>query len=277
MMDEGLTGREDGQLSFVLYDNWRAQLMRLDLTQRGILLTNIFARRASQPLLEMDPVTDMLFSIICDQLDRDAAKWELKRERRRAAGAAGGRASARARQQLAELEAKSTDASEAEAKQAGNGTVTATETVTVNATANGTGNAAEPVPPAGEAASLRAPAVARVMKVYMEKVNPTPSRLCIDQLADFAQTLGAEACVHAIQVALDEKKTGWSYIRGILRGYREDGVRCLADIQAREAKRDRTKRIEKNGGFQTHGGAISERARKAVQQALAEAEEEGEE
>lgn len=263
MTEERLPGKEDGQLSFVLYDNWRAQLLRLDLTQRGILLTNIFARRASQPLLEMDPVTDMLFSIISDQLDRDAAKWELKRERRRAAGAAGGRASARARQ-----EAKATDASDAEAKEAENGTVTATETVTVNAT--GTGNAGE-APPA-----LYAPAVGQVLRVYMQKVNPTPSRLCIDQLAEFAQTLGAEACVHAIQVALDEKKTGWSYIRGILRGYREDGVHCLADIQAREAKRDRSKRIEKNGGFQTHGGAISERARKAVQQALAEAEEEGE-
>lgn len=263
MTEEGLTGREDGQLSFVLYDNWRAQLLRLDLTQRGILLTNIFARRASQPLLEMDPVTDMLFSIISDQLDRDAAKWELKRERRRAAGAAGGKASARARQ-----EAKLTDASERQAKEAENATVTATETVTVNAT--GTGNT-------GEAdAALYNPAVAAVMRVYMQKVNPTPSRLCMDQLAEFAKTLGAEACIHAIQVALDEKKTGWSYIRGILRGYREDGVRCLADIQAREAERDRTKRIKKNGGFQTHGGPLSELARKAVRQALAE-DEEGEE
>lgn len=263
MTEEALTGKEDGQLSFVLYDNWRTQLLRLDLTQRGILLTNIFARRASQPLLEMDPVTDMLFSIICDQLDRDAAKWELKRERRRAAGAAGGRASARARQ-----EANVTIACEGEAKEAENATGSVTDTVTVNAI--GTGNAAE------GGAFFAAPAVGQVLRVYMEKVNPTPSRLCIDQLADFARTLGAEACVHAIQVALDEKKTGWSYIRGILRGYREDGVRCLADIQAREAKRDRSKRIEKNGGFQTHGGAISERARKAVQRALAENGEEEE-
>lgn len=263
MTEEGLTGREDGQLSFVLYDNWRAQLLRLDLTQRGILLTNIFARRASQPLLEMDPVTDMLFSIISDQLDRDAAKWELKRERRRAAGAAGGRASARSRQ-----EAKRTDAADAEAKEAENGTVTATETVTVNATGTGNAGEAELAPPVPYA-----PAVGQVLRVYMQKVNPTPSRLCIDQLAEFAQTLGAEACIHAIQVALDEKKTGWSYIRGILRGYREDGVRCLADIQAREAERDRTKRIEKNGGFQTHGGPLSALARKAVRQALAEDEE----
>lgn len=261
MTDESLTEKEEGQLSFVLYDNWRAQLLRLDLTQRGVLLTNIFAHRVSQPLLEMDPVTDMLFSIICDQLDRDAAKWELKRERRRAAGAAGGRASARSRQ-----EAKATFASESEAKEAVTGTATATDTVTVNAI--GTVNAAE-----GGALPL-APAVGQVLRVYMDKVNPTPSRLCIDQLTEFARTLGAEACVHAIRVALDEKKTGWSYIRGILRGYREDGVRCLADIQAREAKRDRTKRIGKNGGFQTHGGALSERARKAVQQALAEDGEE---
>lgn len=250
---------EDCQQSFVMYDNWMAQLFRLDLSQRGTLLTNIFARRAGRELLEMDAVTDMLFSIICDQLDRDAAKWVLKRQKRRAAGAAGGRASGKAR------EAKRTDASKDEAKEAVNGTVNATVNGTVNATVTANGS--------GTVAALKNPAAAAVLREYSDRVNPTPSRLCIDELAEFAQTLGAEVCIHAIQVALDEKKTQWSYIRAILRGYQNDGVRCLADIQAREERRQRAKKEppDRNSQFQKHGGPLSERAKRAVQQALEEA------
>ncbi len=251
---------EDCQQSFVMYDNWMAQLFRLDLTQRGTLLTNIFARRAGRELLKMDAVTEMLFSIICDQLDRDAAKWELKRQKRRAAGAAGGRASGKARQ------AKRTAAAKDEAKEA----VTGTGTATVTGTGTGTGAVSGTV----AALQLKAPAVAAVLREYSDRVNPTPSRLCIDELAEFAQTLGAEACIHAMQVALDEKKTQWSYIRAILRGYQSDGVRCLADIQAREERRRQTKKepVDRSSQFQKHGGPISERAKRAVQQALEEGE-----
>ena len=114
------------------------------------------------------------------------------------------------------------------------------------------------------------------MTAYMDRINPTPSQLCVDELSGFARELGAEVCIHAMSVALDEKKTQWSYIRAILRGYRDDGVRCLADIQAREEKRGKNRAREpdrKSAGFQRHGDCLSETAKKAVLQALEEADD----
>ena len=147
-------------------------------------------------------------------------------------------------------------------------TKTKTEIYVLSAGADNTARAREETPP-----PLRNPEIAAVMRVYMDKINPTPSGLCIDELAEFARVLGAEACIHAIQVALDEKKTQWSYIRAILRGYQSDGVRCLADIRAREERRQRAKKepIDRSSQFQKHGGPLSERAKRAVQQALEEA------
>ncbi len=150
-------------------------------------------------------------------------------------------------------------------------TETKTEINILSAGADNIARAGEEAPPP----PLRNPEIASVMRLYMDRINPTPSRLCVDELAEFAQTLGAEACIHAMQVALDEKKTQWSYIRAILRGYQSDGVRCLADIQAREERRQQAKKEpkERNSQYQKHCGPLSERAKQAVQMALAEAEE----
>ena len=45
------------------------------------------------------------------------------------------------------------------------------------------------------------------------------------------------ACKRAFDIALDSKKTTWSYIRAILREKLSSGVRCLADWDALEEKR----------------------------------------
>ena len=151
--------------------------------------------------------------------------------------------------------------------------------MTVPATVTGTVSTAGAVDnnaPADAERTLRDPAIANVMSAYMDRINPTPSQICVDELSGFARELGAEVCIHAMSVALDEKKTQWSYIRAILRGYRDDGVRCLADIQAREEKRGKNRAREpdrKSGGFQRHGDRLSENARKAVRQALEEADD----
>lgn len=99
----------DGKSSFVLYNDWSAQLSKLTLEQRGVLITNVFAYNQGAELMEMDAVTDMLFSMICAQIDRDADSWEKKKERRKAAGAAGGRASGAARKTAASESADSGD------------------------------------------------------------------------------------------------------------------------------------------------------------------------
>ena len=303
--------QNDGKSSFVLYNDWAKQLSKLTLEQRGVLITNIFSYNQGAELMEMDAVTDMLFSMICAQIDRDADSWEKKKERRKAAGAAGGRASSAARKTAASESADSCDddlkqsfKNEAIVPFASNFKQTfkneANEAVTVSvpvpvtvpvpvpvpvsvpvpATVTGTVSTAGAVDNSAPAAdgerALRDPAIAKVMTAYMDRINPTPSQICVDELTGFARELGAEVCIHAMSVALDEKKTQWSYIRAILRGYRDDGVRCLADIQAREEKRGRNRAREpnrKNDGFQRHGGPLSETAKKAVQQALEEADD----
>ena len=294
----------DGKSSFVLYNDWAAQLNKLTLEQRGVLITNVFAYNQGAELMEMDAVTDMLFSMICAQIDRDAKSWEQKKERRKAAGAAGGRASGAARKTVPEEngnsdgeDAKQTFKNEAivpfasnlkqsfknEANEAVTVSVPVPVTVpvpvpvpvpaTVTVSTAGAVDNSAPAAADGESA-LRNPSVAKVMSAYMDRINPTPSQICLDELSGFARELGAEVCIHAMQVSLDEKKTQWSYIRAILRGYREDGVRCLADIQAREEKRGKNRAREpdrKSAGFQRHGAPLSEAAQKAVRRALEEA------
>ena len=298
--------QNDGKSSFILYDDWAVQLNKLTMEQRGVLITNVFSYKQGESMLPMDAVTDMLFSMIRAQLDRDAKRWEEKKERRKAAGAAGGRASSAARKTAASESADSGDddvkqsfKNEANVPFASNLKQSfkneANEAVTVNvpvpvtvpvpvpvpATVTGTVSTAGAVDNSAPAAAdgerlLRDPSFAQVMRVYMDRINPTPSQICVDELAGFASELGAEVCIHAMSVALDEKKTQWSYIRAILRGYRDDGVRCLADIQAREEKRGKNRAREpdrKSGGFQRHGDRLSENARKAVRQALEEADD----
>ncbi len=298
----------DGKSSFVLYNDWAEQLNKLTLEQRGVLITNVFSYNQGAELMEMDAVTDMLFSMICAQIDRDAESWERKKERRKAAGAAGGRASSAARKTAAseiadscDDDAKQTFKNEANVTFASNLKQTfkneANEAVTVSVpvpvtvpvpvpvsvpvpatvTVSTAGAVDNNAPAAADGEStLRNPSVAKVMSAYMDRINPTPSQICVDELSDFARELGAEVCIHAMSVALDEKNTKWSYIRAILRGYREDGVRCLADIQAREEKRGKNRAREpdrKNRGFQRHGDCLSETAKKAVLQALEEADD----
>ena len=296
----------DGKSSFVLYNDWAEQLNKLTLEQRGVLITNVFAYNQGAELMEMDAVTDMLFSMICAQIDRDAKSWEQKKERRKAAGAAGGRASGAARKTVPEEngnsdgeDAKQSFKNEAivpfasnlkqsfknEANEAVTVSVPVPVTVPVPvpvpATVTGTVSTAGAVDNSAPAAAdcdraLRDPVIAKVMSAYMDRINPTPSQVCVDELIGFARELGADVCIHAMSVALDEKKTQWSYIRAILRGYRDDGVRCLADIQAREEKRGKNRAREpdrKSGAFQRHGDRLSENARKAVRQALEEADD----
>ena len=293
----------DGKSSFVLYNDWAEQLNKLTLEQRGVLITNVFAYNQGAELMEMDAVTDMLFSMICAQIDRDTKIWEQKKERRKAAGAAGGRASGAVRKTSPEEncnyngeETKQSFKNEANVPFASNLKQSfkneANEAVTVSvpvpvtvpvpvpvpATVTGTVSTAGAVDNSAPAAAdgerlLRDPAIAKVMTAYMDRINPTPSQICVDELTGFARELGAEVCIHAMSVALDEKKTQWSYIRAILRGYRDDGVRCLSDIQAREEKRGKNRAREpnrKNDGFQRHGGPLSETAKKAVQRVLEE-------
>lgn len=90
-------------------------------------------------------------------------------------------------------------------------------------------------------APARNPAIAAVMTAYMDKINPTPSATSLEELKTFAEEMGAECCLRAFDIALDSKKTSWSYIRAILRAKHAQGVRCLADWDKLDKKWDEEK------------------------------------
>lgn len=95
--------------------------------------------------------------------------------------------------------------------------------------------------PAGEEPPASDPELAKVMNLYLNRVNALPSPDCIDELKSYTKLLGADVCCRAINIALDDKKVSWSYIKGILSSYSRDGVRSLADVQEREARREAEK------------------------------------
>lgn len=76
--------------SFVLYTAYAEHINRLNIEQRGVLLTAIFNYENELDLPPMDGITDMAFSFIKSQLDRDYEKYLKKVEGRKNAGKASG-------------------------------------------------------------------------------------------------------------------------------------------------------------------------------------------
>lgn len=87
--------------------------------------------------------------------------------------------------------------------------------------------------------------VAAVMTAYLDKVNPQLSERSRDELAGFVEVMGQEVCLRAIDTALDAKKTTWPYIKAILQSKQAQGVHCLADWDALEAKRQKPRSEER--------------------------------
>lgn len=90
---------------------------------------------------------------------------------------------------------------------------------------------------AEELPSVREPETASVIADYANRVNPSASPRCLAELEAFARAMGPEVCRRAIDIALDERKATWSYIRAILRDKQAKGVKSLADWEALEVKR----------------------------------------
>lgn len=97
---------------------------------------------------------------------------------------------------------------------------------------------------------LTAPGKSKALAYFMDRINATPSRTCVDELLGYEKTLGTEICRKAMDVALDDKKTAWSYIRAILQDKAKRGIRTLADWQADEDRRrkERETKPSRNAG-----------------------------
>lgn len=80
-----------GKNSFLLYTDNFKQITRLSMEQRGILFTALFAFQLGEPLPEMDPVTEVCFSFLADDIERNNEKYDEIIKKRKAAGALGGK------------------------------------------------------------------------------------------------------------------------------------------------------------------------------------------
>lgn len=80
---------------------------------------------------------------------------------------------------------------------------------------------------------------------YCQRVNATPSAESLGLLEHFEREMGAEVCKLAMDRALDEHKSNWSYIRAILRDWSKNGVKSIADVQEQD-DRYRNRQQEKN-------------------------------
>lgn len=109
----------------------------------------------------------------------------------------------------------------------------------------GGGNTKSPAAAAG--VSPLSSAVAMVQADYLNRVNATASPASLDELAGFVEAMGPDVCRRAFDIALDERITRWSYIRGILQDKQRRGVKCLADWDALDGQRQK-KRMD--GTFQ---------------------------
>ena len=90
-------------------------------------------------------------------------------------------------------------------------------------------------------------AVAMVQADYLNRVNAAASPASLDELAGFVEAMGPDCCRRAFNIALDERITRWSYIRGILQDKQQRGVKCLADWDALDGQRQKKRR---DGTFQ---------------------------
>lgn len=77
--------------SFVVYADYLENIMLLSMEQRGMLFTALISYSSGMELPEMDGMTNMAFSFIKSQMDRDREKYEKTVQARREAGRMGGR------------------------------------------------------------------------------------------------------------------------------------------------------------------------------------------
>ncbi len=163
--------------SFILYENYWKQIQLLDFEQCGRLFKAIFAHECGKELPKLDAITQMLYSVISDQLDRERDKYEAVSKKRAEAGRKGGIESGRVRA-LSSCKANEASSSDNENEYGNaNGNVNANEKENGNNNEKKNENAVyDPLPP-DVSPSIRQ-RYDRIMKNFF---GLTPSQNSLDQ------------------------------------------------------------------------------------------------
>lgn len=88
--------------------------------------------------------------------------------------------------------------------------------------------------------------LARVMKLYLDKIQTMPSSTAVDLLKQYTEELGADVVSYAINNALDANARNWKYIEAILRSYSRDGITTVEAAQQRDQE-FREQKAERRG------------------------------
>lgn len=187
-----------------------------------------------QPEFE-DPMLVMAWDFMADALEENDKKWDETREKRSAAGRKGAEATNGKRQQNA---ANPANADFAEQKQQNAANPAVSVNVNGNDTVNDTVNVISPL---GDIYNSAAPAavdveLSKIVQHYQQAVGDFP-RSALDKLQKWRQEYSTEMILLAIDKATEAGKRSWSYINGILSGWKRDGLRTPGDVEANEQSR----------------------------------------
>lgn len=174
-----------------------------------------------QPEFE-DPMLVMAWDFMADALEENDKKWDEMREKRSAAGRKGAEATNGKRQQNA---ANLANADFAEQKQQNAANPAVSVNVNGNDTVNDTVNV---ISPNGGVYNSAAPAavdveLSKIVQHYQQAVGDFP-RSALDKLQGWREVFGAEMIILAIARAAEAGKRNWTYVDGILRGWKRDGI-----------------------------------------------------
>ena len=208
--------------SFVAYLDWFDALEEYTDAEVGQLMRALakYVRTGEKPTFS-DRGMRGNFRFMCNGVDSAAEKYENVKQKRREAGKA----------RAAQMKASSANASTCYQVQAsGNYNDTGTGTVTGTV-----------ISPNGDIYNSASPAavdveLSKIVQHYQQAVGDFP-RSALDKLQKWRQEYSTEMILLSIDKATEAGKRSWSYINGILSGWKRDGLRTPGDVEANEQSR----------------------------------------
>lgn len=99
------------------------------------------------------------------------------------------------------------------------------------------------------AAAGHDPAIAAVFDAYFSKIGNQMTDRIRDDLMGFLEVMGPECCIRAMDKAIEANKVSWNYVRRVLKSIQGQGVRCLTDWDALDAKREQVQSAAPTSGL----------------------------
>jgi len=117
--------------------------------------------------------------------------------------------------------------------------------------------------------SAHDPELGKAISYYMDKIGGFPGGLAKEELPEYVQTMSADVVIRAIDetIARDVSPSNWKYVSTILRGWKQSGVKTIADAKREIAKFEESKQRKQmpsmGNSKKSFSEIIAERAGKA--------------